>query len=117
MNRKQTDKFDLLNQECENTNVNIFNSIKADLLELVDIKPELIKLLEDYKSSGNILDIEELNINNLPEEFKNKIEVRSIKIYNKVYNEFNKLCNQYKGIKKQDLLSLALYEFCKKYRK
>ncbi|BDR74103.1 hypothetical protein K144316041_p10310 (plasmid) [Clostridium tetani] len=44
MNSLSIYKFTLLNKECENTNMNIFNSIKADLLELIDIKPDLIQL-------------------------------------------------------------------------
>ena len=46
-----------------------------------------------------------------------KIINKSVKVYEKVYQSFDKVCSQFSGIKKQDIISLALYEFYEKYKK
>ncbi|BDR82584.1 DNA-binding protein [Clostridium tetani] len=93
------------------------NTINEDLLELIDMKPDLIELIKFYKKNEVAIDMEELNINNIPEELKDNIKNRSIKVYDAIYKLFDELCNSYSSIKKQDLLSLALYEFIEKYKK
>ncbi|RXI70524.1 DNA-binding protein [Clostridium tetani] len=93
------------------------NTINEDLLELIDMKPDLIELIKFYKKNEVAIDMEELNINNIPEELKDNIKNRSIKVYDAIYTAFDELCSSYSSIKKQDLLSLALFEFIQKYKK
>ncbi|RXI50219.1 DNA-binding protein [Clostridium tetani] len=94
------------------------DTINEDLLELINMKADLLEVIKLYKKNNEIaIDMEELNINNIPEELKDNIKNRSIKVYDAIYKLFDELCNSYSSIKKQDLLSLALYEFIEKYKK
>ena len=88
-----------------------------DILELINNKTELLEMLKDYKSNTKIIDMPQLNISSLPEEMQTDIINKSIKIYGPVSKLFDKVCDGYVGYKKQDLISLALYEFCCKYKK
>lgn len=90
---------------------------KDDLIQLINNKDDILEMLKDYKRNTNIIELPQLDINNLPEEMKNTIVNKSIKVYGAVYELFNEVCSQYQGIKKQDLTSLALLEFCNKYSK
>ncbi|MCB2308877.1 DNA-binding protein [Clostridium estertheticum] len=89
----------------------------TDILELINNKTELLEMLKDYKSNTKIIDMPQLNISSLPEEMQTDIINKSIKIYGPVSKLFDKVCDGYVGYKKQDLISLALYEFCCRYKK
>ena len=92
-----------------------FNNIKDDMTELINNKDELLEMLKDYKSHTNVTDISQLNINNLPQEMQKDISTKSFKVYTPAFELFDKLCKEYSSIKKQDIVSLALYEFYLKY--
>jgi hypothetical protein len=105
------------NNKNELQSIKEFNNIKNDLTELINNKDELLEMLKDYKNHTNVIDIPMLDINTLPGEMQKNILTKSIKVYKPIYDLFDKLCNQYNSIKKQDLVSLALYEFYLKYKK
>ncbi|WP_461207831.1 DNA-binding protein [Clostridium sp. DL1XJH146] len=86
-----------------------------DILELVKYKRDILEMLKNYK--GNTLEIPQINVNDLPGELKDTITNKSFKMYEGIYQLFNEVCSQYQGIKKQDLISLAILEFCNKYNK
>ena len=50
-------------------------------------------------------------------EVKRDIINKSIKIYEPVYKLFNEVCKSYPSYKKQDLISIALLEFCNRHKK
>lgn len=94
-----------------------FNKIKNDLLELINNKHEILQMLKDYKSNTKIIEVPLLDINTLPGEMQKYITTKTIKVYEPIYSLFDELCKNYNSIKKQDLISLALYEFISKYKK
>jgi uncharacterized protein YerC len=94
-----------------------FNNIKTDLLELIQNKDDLMKMLKDYKNHTNVIDVPQMDINTLPGEMQKDIMTKSLKVYEPIYKLFDDLCSQYNSVKKQDLVSLALYEFYNKYKK
>ena len=49
-------------------------------------------------------------------EVKKDIINKSIKIYEPVYKLFDEVCKSYPSYKKQDLISIALLEFCNKHK-
>ncbi|AVQ47642.1 DNA-binding protein [Clostridium botulinum] len=101
----------------ESHSIKEFNNLEKELLELINNKDIILEMVKDYKSNTKIIDIPQLNINNLPVEMQKDITTKSIKLYKPIYNLFNKLCEEYSSIKKQDLISLALYEFYIRYKK
>lgn len=111
---KQLDSQDIVKVEIE---LQEFKSIKTDILELLEKKNELLEMLKNYESKTNIIDIPQLDINTLPQDLQRDIITKSIKLYNPIYESFDKLCKSYSSIKKQDLVSLALLEFTNKYKK
>lgn len=88
-----------------------------DMMELIDNKADLLEMLKYYKNNANIVDIPQLNLEELPKEYKSNIINKSIKVYQPVQELFDEVCNQYSNHKKQDLISLALFQFCKTYKK
>ena len=94
-----------------------FNNIKNNLLDLVQNKDDLMEMLKNYKSNINIIDVPQLDINTLPQDLQKNITTKSVKLYSPIYNSFDRLCKAYSSIKKQDLISLALFEFTNKYKK
>lgn len=50
-------------------------------------------------------------------EVKRDIINKSIRIYEPVYKLFEEICKSYPSYKKQDLISIALLEFCNRHKK
>lgn len=90
---------------------------KNDLLDLINCKNDILEMLKDYKSNTKIIEVPQLDINSLPDDIQDKIISKSMKVYAEAYKLFDMLCSQYPNYKKQDLISLALYEFYNKYKK
>ncbi|HEY5589314.1 MAG TPA: hypothetical protein VIK86_10240 [Candidatus Paceibacterota bacterium] len=99
------------------TNSNVGPKYDNDILELIKHKTELLEMLKDYKNNTKITETEEFNINDLPLDLQTNIIRKTIKIYEPIYNDLNEICNNYGNFKRQDLVSLAILEFCNKYRK
>jgi len=88
-----------------------------DISELIEHKEDILEMLKYYKSNINVIDIPQLDINTLPLELQTTITAKSIKVYEPIYKLFDLLCSSYSGIKRQDLMSLAIFEFYTKYKK
>jgi len=89
-----------------------------ELIELAENKDALMEMLREYKRDKEvIIEIPQLDLNKLPLEYKSNIVNKSIKIYEKVYELFNDVCDSYSSHKKQDMISLALWEFIERYKK
>ena len=50
-------------------------------------------------------------------EVKKDMINKSIRIYEPVYKLFEEICRSYPSYKKQDLISIALLEFCNRHKK
>ena len=50
-------------------------------------------------------------------QVKRNIIHKSVKIYEPVYKLFDEVCKSYPSYKKQDLISIALLEFCNGHKK
>lgn len=96
---------------------NVEQKYKDDILELVQNKNELLEMLKNYKNNAVTTKTTEFNINNLPQELQTNILRKTLKIYEPIYINFDEVCNSYGNFKRQDLISLAILEFCNKYKK
>lgn len=85
-----------------------------DLKELINMKDKLKEII--YKYEGGIL-IKELDLDRIPPKLKDEKINTGIKVYKGVYEEFNKVCKKYNALKKQDLISLAMFEFTERHKK
>lgn len=90
---------------------------RDDLMELVNYKDSILEMLKYHQNNINVIDVQQLDINSLPEELQKDIINKSIKVYGPVYKLFDEVCSQYPSYKKQDMISLMIYEFYNKYKK
>jgi len=88
-----------------------------DIKDLLNVKDELLQMLKNYKSNINTTAKNKLDINNLPIELQTNIVNQSLKVYEPIAMLFNEICTEYSQYKKQDLFSIALLDFCNKYKK
>lgn len=98
-----------------NNNITLKRDVYDGILELLEIKDSLKRLLEKNELEKSVIDIEvnELKIRG----FSGNVVNKSYKIDENVVKEFEDLANnKYKHIKKQDLVNQALYEFIKRYK-
>lgn len=84
----------------------------SDMKELLDLKNELKALIEKDKQRENIIELPQLHIN----KFTGNLTSKSIKVYSDVLDLFDKFMDEHKGLKQQDVISQALWEFLKKYK-
>ena len=101
----------LIKNNIETKSFKKFNIMNNDLIELVNAKVDILNMLKYYKNNASQLDI-----NSIPQDFQKNIVNKSIKVYKPIFDEFIDFCEKNKGIKKQDMVSLALYEFISKYK-
>lgn len=100
-----------------NTELQEIKIMKTDMIDWMQNKEDILEMLKNYKSNINVIDVPQLDINALPQALQKNITTKSVKLYSPVYDSFDKLCKAYSSIKKQDLISLALFEFTNKYKK
>lgn len=95
----------------------------AGIAEIINVKDELFNMLEWYQKQitkeqmeGNIVQ-EQLDINQFSRELQGEVVVKYLKAYKEIFERFEKLSDKYKFVKRQDMLSLALLQFCERYDK
>lgn len=77
-------------------------TLKVSLIELIGANTiEFLKSKDERKRT----------------EVKRDIINKSMKIYEPVYKLFDEVCKSYPNYKKQDLINMALLEFCNRYKK
>lgn len=118
------------NTEVEKSNENVIEQIEIkngngsitlvnpkDLLELLQAKTEIMKMLSEYKKAEqfkNIIEIPALSID--VSKFKGKAYHKTFKVYPSVLDEFNKFIEQYPNYKQQDILAQLILEGIENYR-
>jgi hypothetical protein len=104
---KSNAKQNILPKPIENT-----NNIEALLLQLIDMVKGNSNKVEPIRAelSSSIMN---LTSNNTKDDVKSHCN----KVYEPVYIEFKRVCDSYQEFLNQDLFSLALLEFIKKYKK
>jgi len=91
--------------------------------QIVSVKDDLFNMIEWYKSKitkekleSNTLN-EQIDINEFSNDLKGDVVVKYLKVYKDTFKRFEAICDKHKFIKKQDMLSVALLQFCKRYDK
>ncbi|WP_461207644.1 DNA-binding protein [Clostridium sp. DL1XJH146] len=106
----------LINKDNSSKEMHDFINMKDDLIELINVKENILDMLKNYENNTIALNSTQIDINIIPGVFKSNIVTKSIKVYKPIFDEFTALCEKNKGIKKQDMISLALFEFISKYK-
>lgn len=99
--------------------INLINDIDIkSIKELVGLIDPIKEVIQKYKQSitkENIIDVVPIEINIDRNILNNKIKSVGFKIDTEVYEDWKRFTNEFKEIKNQDLLGMALIEYMKKY--
>ncbi|MCB2362201.1 DUF4250 domain-containing protein [Clostridium estertheticum] len=90
----------------------------AEVKELIGMKEQLKEVIQSYNKNINIIDVplpQELKFNK--DDFNGEVKTRLIKVYDNVNEAWIDFCKVNSQFKMQDLYSIALLEFIKKYKK
>ncbi len=100
--------------EQETTDLRFPAKLKQNILEVANIAPELVEMLDWYrKKHKNVIEIPELKINN--KALGETIITKTFKISEKAVKKFIEFAEKHSQFKHQDLLGMALIEFVEKY--
>ncbi|MGL4950177.1 MAG: hypothetical protein ACRC5M_07315 [Anaeroplasmataceae bacterium] len=100
---------------------NIINDIDIksikELIELIDPIKEVIQKYNKCITNENIIDVEPIEIKVDRNILNNEIIPVGFKLDKDIYNSWRNFTKEYKTIKNQDLLAMALLEYMKKYNR
>lgn len=118
--KKDREKYYESNKNTEG--IAITNEMTG-IKQIVSVKDDLFNMIEWYKSKiakekleSNILN-EQIDINEFSNDLKGDVVVKYLKVSKDTFERFEAICDKHKFIKKQDMLSVALLQFCKRYDK
>lgn len=111
---------EIFNLEDKHT-TNVLQNYKDDLIEIVKAKEEIFKVINAfnennlyYKDTTNVIEViasNEIQIKN----FNSEAKVTSFRVYGETLTKWKEFCSKHKKYNNQDLLSMALEEYIKKY--
>lgn len=111
---------EIFNSEYKHT-TNILQNYKDDLIEIVKAKEEIFEVINAfkennlyYKDTTNVIEVvasNEIQIKNFNSEAKGT----SFRVYGETLTKWKEFCSKYKKYNNQDLVSMALEEYIKKY--
>lgn len=87
--------------------------LPKELKEIISISQDLKEMVDWYKKQR--LNFETATIELDRSSLTGKIKSRSFKIYENVLNDFVKYCKEHGEYKQQDILSMALLDYIKRY--
>lgn len=88
---------------------------KNDLLELLELKEDIKRLIQNHDK--NIINVEAVELKIDKTILKGDAVNRSVKMYGAVYKELQALYEMYPMFRRYDILSQAIHEFYLKYKK
>ncbi len=106
------------NEKCNNSELVFLKEIekkKNDLLEILDLKDDIKRLIQNHDKS--IINVEPVELKIDKDILQGSSVNRSVKIYELVYEELQELYDMYPQFKKYDILSQAIHEFYLRYRR
>lgn len=104
----------VITQQLVNSSKDVINMLEwfKNFKNREDEVNEILAWAKEQKERGEIIDIPEITID--PEWINGDVKTRSFTIYLKVLNEFIKFAKK-QPFSQQDLMSMALVEYIKKY--
>ena len=102
-------------------NTIILQGYKDDLLEIVKAKNEIFEVINAfkenkyYKDTTNVIEVMENNEIQI-KDFNSEAKVTSFRVYGETLTKWKNFCNKHKKYNNQDLVTMALEEYMKKYK-
>lgn len=102
-------------------NTSVLQNYKEDLLAIVKAKEEIFEVINAfkennlyYKDTTNVIEVVASNEIQI-KDFKGGAKVTSFRVYDETLTKWKEFCNKHKKYNNQDLVSMALEEYMKKY--
>ena len=101
-------------------NTNVLQNYKDDLLEIVQAKKEIFEVINAfkenlyYKDTTNVIEVVASNEIQI-KDFNSDAKVTSFRVYGETLTKWKEFCSKHKKYNNQDLVSMALEEYMKKY--
>ena len=102
-------------------NTMVLQSYKDDLLEIVHVKKEIFEVINAfkenlyYKDTTNVIEVVASNEIQI-KDFNSEAKVTSFRVYGETLSKWKEFCSKHKKYSNQDLVSMALEEYMKKYK-
>lgn len=95
--------------------IEISQQCYENIIKIADKADILLSIVQEYESHKNVINMPLLDPTQLS-KYGEKIRNRSFNVNSKILDMFSEFCKKHKKLKQQDLISLALLEFIKKYK-
>ena len=101
-------------------NTNVLQNYKDDLLEIVQAKKDIFEVINAfkenlyYKDTTNVIEVVASNEIQI-KDFNSEAKVTSFRVYGETLTKWKEFCSKHKKYNNQDLVSMALEEYMKKY--
>lgn len=107
------------NSEYKDTTI-VLQNYKEDLLEIVQAKNDIFEVINAfkenlyYKDTTNVIEVVASNEIQI-KDFNGEAKVTSFRVYGETLTKWKEFCSKHKKYNNQDLVSMALEEYMKKY--
>lgn len=99
-------------------NANIFNQDTKDkIFDIISNYNKLKEMLDWFETKKNIIELQEQELKIDSDRLIGKVKTTTVRLYDKVWNDFREFTDEFKEYKSMDLVSQALLEFMDKYKK
>lgn len=98
----------------------VLQNYKDDLLEIVQAKKDIFEVINAfkenlyYKDNTNVIEVVASNEIQI-KDFNSDAKVTSFRVYGETLTKWKEFCSKHKKYNNQDLVSMALEEYMKKY--
>ena len=98
----------------------VLQNYKDDLLEIIQAKKEIFEVINAfkenlyYKDTTNVIEVVASNEIQI-KDFNSEAKVTSFRVYGETLTKWKEFCSKHKQYNNQDLVSMALEEYMKKY--
>ncbi|MDB8806309.1 hypothetical protein PN281_14505 [Romboutsia sp. 1001216sp1] len=98
----------------------VLQNYKDDLLEIVQAKKDIFEVINAfkenlyYKDTTNVIEVVASNEIQI-KDFNSDAKVTSFRVYGETLTKWKEFCSKHKKYNNQDLVSMALEEYMKKY--
>ena len=98
----------------------VLQNYKDDLLEIIQAKKEIFEVINAfkenlyYKDTTNVIEVVASNEIQI-KDFNSEAKVTSFRVYGETLTKWKEFCSKHKKYNNQDLVSMALEDYMKKY--
>ena len=110
---------EIFDSECKDSTI-VLQNYKEDLLEIIQAKKDIFEVINAfkenlyYKDTTNVIEVVASNEIQI-KDFNIEAQVTSFRVYGETLTKWKEFCSKHKKYNNQDIVSMALEEYMKKY--